>query len=149
LPAHPYWVSRKTNNIHACIYSSQRDTLINSIKDVLFVFLSGIYQKSFREGNMKVLERMVQKIGDWQALEELDKKYDAVESKYGIPAKRRYRAMVGMQTVDTLTIEREWESMAAFEVAMSRLMVDPEWNALNEAGSGVVLSTQMELYFVL
>jgi hypothetical protein len=122
---------------------------MNSIKDVVFIFPACIKQKSFQEGAMKVLERMVQKIGDWQALEELDQKYNAVESKYGFPAKRRYRALMGINSVDTLIIEREWESMAVFEKAFETMMADTEWQSANAADQGVVLSVHWEFYFVL
>jgi hypothetical protein len=111
--------------------------------------LAGIDQKSFQEGEMKVLERMIQKVGDWQALEELDHKYTAVESKNGFPAKRRYRGMSAPNNVDTLVIEREWDSMAAFDKAFDSVMADPEWNDLNAGNQGVVLSTHVEFYFVM
>jgi hypothetical protein len=98
---------------------------------------------------MKVLERMVQKIGDWQVLEEADQKYNAIESKYGFPAKRRYRAMAGPHDFNTLIIEREWESMAVMEEAFSRLQTDTEYQALSLNYPQVVISTQWELYLVM
>jgi hypothetical protein len=98
---------------------------------------------------MKVLERMVQKIGDWQALEELDQKYNVIEAKYGVPAKRRYRAMMGQNSVDTLIVEREWESMAALEKAFDSMFEDPEWQAVSASTEGIIKSMQAELYFVL
>jgi hypothetical protein len=98
---------------------------------------------------MKVLERLIQKIGDWQALEEVDQKYSAVEAKYGFPAKRRYQGLTAPNTVDTLIIEREWESMAVFEKAFETMMADPEWQEANASDEGVVLSNQLEFYFVM
>ena len=98
---------------------------------------------------MKVLERIVQKIGDWQILEELDQKHNAIESKYGFPPKRRYRAFAGPHEIDTLIIEREWESMAVMEEAFTRLMADPEYQVLSSSYPGVVVSSQWELYMLV
>jgi hypothetical protein len=108
-----------------------------------------IYQRSFQEGKMKVIERIVQKIGDWQSLEELDQKHNVIESKYGFPPKRRYRAFAGPHSIDTLIIEREWESMAVMEEAFTGLLADTEYPAISESYPGVVLSSQWELYMVM
>jgi hypothetical protein len=98
-----------------------------------------------------LLERNIQQIrpGKWAELEELDKKYNAVESRLGFPAKRRYQCYIGGHTNDTLIIEREWESMAAMETAYMKCFADPKWNALNGEAKPIIESTQLEVYMVL
>ena len=95
----------------------------------------------------KVLERMSQKIypTKWPELEELDKKYDAIENKHGYPPKRRYRLFVGGDNTDTLVIEREWESFAAMEAAYEKAFIDPEWQAINAEAAEIIAENQIEL----
>jgi hypothetical protein len=97
------------------------------------------------------LERMIQQIrpDKWAALEELDKKYDAIERGLGYPPKRRYRMLFGRNTTNTLIIEREWESMAAMETAMMKAMALPEYQALGVEGSDIVPDLTWEIYLVL
>jgi len=97
------------------------------------------------------VERMIQKIvpGKWEALEVLDTHYNALESKLGFPPKRRMRAVFGGLPTDTLIVEREWESMAAFEAATMKRMADPSYPALDAEGVGVIESMVWEVYMVL
>ena len=97
------------------------------------------------------IERMIQKIapGKWGALEVLDQHFNAVESKLGFPPKRRMRAILGGQSVDTLVVEREWESLAAFEAATMKRMGDPANAALDAESIGVIESLVWEIYMVL
>jgi hypothetical protein len=66
---------------------------------------------------MVIIERQIQKVrsGKWTELEELDKKFTAIEGNLGFPAERRCRSLVGGLTTDMLIIERQWESFAALE----------------------------------
>ena len=91
---------------------------------------------------------MVQEIhpDKFQALEELDQRYQPVEKRLGFPPTKRFRAVSGVHTLSTIVIEREWESMAAFEEAFNRAFADPEWQALEGAGAGIVKSVRMEFY---
>ncbi len=100
---------------------------------------------------MRVLERLIQQVipGQWEALEALDKKYDAVEKKLGFPAKRRYRSLVAGGNTNLLVIEREWESMAAMEAAMEKNFTSPELQQLNDEGTGIISSNSWELYLIL
>lgn len=104
-----------------------------------------------KELAMVILERLIQHIAadQWQALDALDKEYDAVESKHGVPAKKRYRALAGPDDVDTLIVEREWPSMAAMETAFEHLMADPEYQKVNSKAEGIVLDNRWEYYMVL
>jgi hypothetical protein len=97
------------------------------------------------------LERMIQQIrrDKWAALEELDKKYNVVESRMGFPPKRRYQMIFGRNPTDTLVVEREWESMAAMETVMTKALADPEYQALGVEGYDIIQSVKWELYFVL
>lgn len=100
---------------------------------------------------MVIIERQIQKVrsGKWLELEEIDKKFNAVENRLGFPAKRRYRCLVGGQTIDTLIVEREWESLAGAEAAYEQALADPEHRALGEALGTIVESQQIEFYMPL
>ena len=98
------------------------------------------------------LERMIQQIrpDKWDALEELDKKYNAVEKRMGFPAKRRYQMIFGRNPAfTTLVIEREWESMAAMETVMMKALADPEYQALGVEGHDIIQNFKWEMYLVL
>lgn len=97
---------------------------------------------------MVFVERLIQQIrpDKWTELEALDKKYNTVEGRYGFPAKRRYRCLVGSDNSNTLIIEREWASLAAMEAAYEKLTADPEWRALGAEGFGIIESNRIELY---
>ncbi len=97
---------------------------------------------------MAIIERQIQHIrpGKWADLEALDKKFNAVESRYGFPAKKRYQAVIGGHTYGTLIVERQWPSMAAMETAYDKMMTDPEWQALYAESDAIIESNQIELY---
>jgi hypothetical protein len=97
------------------------------------------------------LERMIQHVrpGKWAELEAIDKRYDAVETRFGFPKKRRYQAMFGGQDGNTLIIEREWESLAKMEATYMPYLNDPELQKLNAEISQIVDSSQNELFWVL
>ena len=99
----------------------------------------------------KVLERMTQQIygTKWLELEELDKRYDAIESKHGYPPKRRFRLFAGGGSTNTLVIEREWESLAAMEAAYEKAFVDPEWQAISAEAADIVADNQIEILLPL
>jgi len=100
---------------------------------------------------MVITERQIQKVraGKWTELEELDKKFTAVESGLGFPAKRRCRSLVGGLTTDMLIIERQWESFAALEATYEKALVNPEHQALSEAAELILASQQIEFYVPL
>ena len=56
--------------------------------------------------------------------------------------------MIGGDTLNTLVIEREWESMAAWEKAWmgSGYLQDPEYLQLDKDSLGVIDSVQWEAY---
>lgn len=97
---------------------------------------------------MKVVERMVQEIypGKNEALEDLDKRYDAIESKLGFPAKKRYWCISGPYQTGTLIVEREWESFAALEESYEKAFANEELTALGEEGASIVKNSRIELY---
>lgn len=97
---------------------------------------------------MKIIERLVQEIypGQNAALEELDKRYDAIESTLGFPPKKRMWCISGPYLTGTLIIEREWESMAAFEATYEKAFANAELQALGEEGSTIVKNNRFELY---
>jgi len=100
---------------------------------------------------MVIIERQIQKVrsGKWRELEDLDKKFTAVESHLGFPAKRRCRSLVGGLTTDMLIVERQWESFAALEAAYEKALTDTEHRALSEAVEHILESQQIEFYLPL
>jgi hypothetical protein len=100
---------------------------------------------------MVIIERQIQKVraGKWTELEELDKKFTAIESQLGFPAKKRCRSLVGGLTTDALIIERQWESFAALEAAYEKALTNPEHQALSQALDPVLESQQIEFYVPL
>lgn len=100
---------------------------------------------------MVTVERMIQKVcpDKWAELEEIDKRYDAVESRLGFPPKKRYRCIMGGHDTNTLIIERQWDSLAAMEAAYEKAFADPEHQALNEEVTSIIKSTQLEAYMPL
>jgi hypothetical protein len=101
------------------------------------------------ENTMSILHRQIQQVrpGKWADLEELDKKFNAVESRLGFPPnKRRYQCYFGSHDNNTLIVEYEWDSLAALEAAYAKAMADPEWQALAAKVDDVIKSNQMELY---
>jgi len=98
---------------------------------------------------MKVLHRQIQHIrpDKWAELEEIDKRFNAVERRLGFPAnKRRYRCYFGTHDINTLIVEYEWESLAAMETVMESAMADSEWQALSAEVTPILQDNQMELY---
>lgn len=101
---------------------------------------------------MIVIEREIQMVrpGKWAELQEIDKKFNAVESRLGFPAKRRYRSLVGGHTTDTLIIERQWESLATLEAAYEKAIADAEHQDLSaRVHSSIIESAQIEFYMPL
>ncbi len=97
---------------------------------------------------MKIVERLTQKIypGKWLELEEIDKKYTALEKDFGFPVKKRYQCIAGEYDFNTLIIERQWESMAEMEAIYGKALANEDYQKLSQEGSSVVKSSRMELY---
>ena len=97
---------------------------------------------------MVTIERLIQKVfpGKWAELEEINKKFNAVESRLGFPPKKRYQCMMGGCDTNTLIIERQWDSLAAMEAAVEKAFADPELQALMEELASIVKSSQWEVY---
>lgn len=100
---------------------------------------------------MITIERMIQKVrpGKWAELNEIDKRFDAVESRLGFPPKKRYQCIMGGHDTNTLIIERQWDSLAAMEATYEKALADPELQALNEETTSIIKSTQLEVYMPL
>jgi hypothetical protein len=97
---------------------------------------------------MIVIERMIQELypGKNAALEDLDKRWDAIEKTLGFPPKKRMWSISGVHVLNTLIIERQWESMAAMEAAYEKSFANADIEALNEEGSAIIKSSRIELY---
>jgi hypothetical protein len=97
---------------------------------------------------MVVVERMIQVIapGKFEALNEIDKRYDVVEKKLGFPPKKRFWTLSGAFDGNTIIIERQWESMAKMEEVYDQAFANAEHQALNAEVSSIVSSSRVELY---
>jgi len=94
----------------------------------------------------------VQKIrsGKWEELEEVEKEWQALERRAGCPeGKRRYRGITAPHDMDTLVVEVEWESFAAYEAAGVRVGADPEFADLVKRTDPLIESMSFEFYNVL
>ena len=100
---------------------------------------------------MIAIERMTQKIypGKWMELEEIDKRYNEVESRMGFPVKKRYQCVIGAEDSNTLIIERQWDSLAALESTYEKALADPEFQALGQEVNSIVQSSKIEVYTLL
>ena len=97
---------------------------------------------------MKIMERHIGNVrpGKWAELEQIEKKYDAVERQWGFPPKRRYRALYGSHSRDVHIVERGWDGMAVMEAALEKAVASSEWQALGQELHSVLESLQIELY---
>jgi hypothetical protein len=100
------------------------------------------------EQAMKIMERIICRVksGKWAELETVEKKYDALESQWGFPPKRRYRALYGSLSRDFYITEREWDGMDVREAALGNGFRSPQWLALGEELNLFVESLQIEIY---
>ncbi len=100
---------------------------------------------------MKVIERMVQEIfpGQGEALDDIDKRYDAIENTLGFPPKKRMWSISGPHPTNTLVLEREWESMAAMETAFEKAFEHEGIKALWKEGEAIIKSSCIELYWTV
>ena len=96
------------------------------------------------------MERLIQKIkpDKWDALEEMNKKYDELEARYDYPPKRRYRAGFGRLDTNVLVIEREWPSMRQWEESAVSAAVDPDLQALGAEYRDIVENSWEEVYMI-
>ncbi len=99
---------------------------------------------------MTILERQIQVVRPDKRLEleEIDKRWSALERRYGCPLKSRYSYIAGRCEAGTIVIERRWESLAAYEAAFSRINADPEAKALGQATFEVIESSDLEFLWV-
>src|SRR4030042_4788183 len=100
---------------------------------------------------MVTIERMIQQVrpDKWAELEEIDKRYNAVENRLGFPPKKRYQCMMGSHDMNTLIVERQWDSLAAMEATYEKAFAAPEHQALQKEITSIIKSVQMELYMPL
>ena len=100
---------------------------------------------------MKIMERHIGKVrpGMWADLEQIEKRYDAIERPWGFPPKRRYRALYGSYSRDVHITEREWDGMAVMEAALEGAVASSEWLALGQDLNSVLESLQIEVYQLL
>ena len=98
-----------------------------------------------------ILMREVQKIrpGQWEELEEIEKEWQALERRAGYPeGKRRYRGISAPHDLDTLIVEVEWESFAAYEKICAKTALEPGFAELVARTEPLIESMSFEFYTV-
>jgi hypothetical protein len=99
-----------------------------------------------------ILMREVQKIspGKWEELEGIEKEWQALEKRAGYPeGKRRYRGITAPHDLDTLVVEVEWESFAAYEEICAKTALEPGFADLVARTEPLIESMSFEFYTVL
>ena len=84
--------------------------------------------------------------GKWEALAELNKRWDDFEERLGFPPEKRCRCQFGGHDSGTILLLREWESMSAMEATYAKAMADPKWEELWAGTDGIIESGQWEIY---
>jgi hypothetical protein len=98
---------------------------------------------------MQVMARTVMKAvpGKMAELVELEKKHMAIANRVLGISGRCYRPISGKgDTVNTIVIEGEFDSFAAFEAHPQKMGADPEMQALMPKYEGVIESMEVEFY---
>ena len=97
-----------------------------------------------------VMERLIQKVkpDKWAALDEIDAKFNAIESKMGFPPKKRYRSMIGPLDNDVIVIEREWKSMAVMEQTVLGSMGNADLVKLGVQLADIIEKSWHEVYAI-
>lgn len=101
---------------------------------------------------MAIIIREIQKVrpGQWGALEAAESKWAVFEERTGFSRKRRrFRVFSGVEDMNTIVIEFEFESLAALDAAYERGEADPEYEELMEELYTIISSSRVELYTVL
>ncbi len=96
-----------------------------------------------------VILRQIQKIypDKWDELEEIDKKFNEIEKKLGFPdTKKRYRHLMGTHSLNTLIVEYQFQSLAKLEKIMTKAVLDPEYQKLQEKSLSIIEDVQWEIY---
>ena len=113
---------------------------------VLLKQLDGFNRK---EGTMKVMARTVMKAvpGKMAELVELEKKHMAIANRVLGISGRCYRRISGAgDTMNTIIVEGEFDSFAAFEAHPQKMGADPEMQALMPKYEKVIESMEVEFY---
>jgi len=101
------------------------------------------------EGTMKVMARTIMKAvpGKMAELVELEKKHMAIANRVlGISGRCYRRISGGGDTMNTVIVEGEFDSLAAFEAHPQKMGADPEMQALMPKYEGVIESMEVEFY---
>ena len=96
-----------------------------------------------------VLHRQIQIIDPdkWDELEIVNKKFDEIEKQIGFPdTKRRWRAIFGTHHLNTHIVEFEWESMANLEKTMTKALINPEYQKLQEEAAPIIKKVYWEIF---
>ena len=101
-------------------------------------------------GIVAILERQISQLRPGKAKEviEISKRFDLIEKRMGFPLKRFYSSLAG-EPVNTMVMEREWESLAAYENAWAQALSDPDWKALGAQRTDLSISHRTEFYKVV
>ena len=95
---------------------------------------------------MKVIFRSTIKVvpGKMAEYMEIDKKSEAMASRYGMPPWKRYGCLSG-DSIHTIVYDTEFDSLATMEAAFEKMFADPERQALMAKSDGCIVSHENEL----
>ena len=94
-----------------------------------------------------IIERLIQaRQPGTQPDMDVEREWDAVESRAGFPPKKILRSVAGGLDYLSIVIEREWDSMAAMEAAYARVADDPQWQALVSEAHRYIQTFRREIY---
>jgi hypothetical protein len=114
-----------------------------------FVLLQQSDKANKKEVTMKVMVRTIMKAvpGKMAELVELEQKHTAIASRVLGVSGRFYRPLSGGgDTMNTIILEGEFDSLAAFEAHPQKMGADPEMQALMPKYEGIVESMEVEFY---
>jgi hypothetical protein len=98
---------------------------------------------------MRVMARTIMKAvpGKMAVAMELERKHMAIANRVlGISGRCYRRISGGGDTMNTIIIEGEFDSLAAFEAHPQKMGADPEMQALLPKYEGVIESMEVEFY---
>jgi len=102
---------------------------------------------------MRYVNRAIQKVarGKWKEKVELERRFQAVGARYGSPAVRQYRCLIGAHSEWTYVKEWEYDDTNAFLEVNRKIMADPEYQALvaEDEEKGITIDQWNEVYLLL
>ena len=102
---------------------------------------------------MTIVLRAIQTVGfgKWEEKLEIEKRFQAVETRLGGAAVRHYECRVGADSTRTYVKEFEYDDLAAMQEIGDTMGADPERQALvaEDEEKGITIDQRNEMYMLL